>query len=73
MAIEATVLIIKTVQTSAFMATKIETILTGNVIHKFTRLQNNYPENEIKLVKERMGAGQLNFRYPSVVCLFGYI
>ena len=49
MAIEATVLIIKTVQTSAFMATKIETILTGKAIQKFTRLQNTYPENEMKL------------------------
>ena len=34
------------------MATKIETILTGNAIQKFTRFQNNNPENEIKLVKE---------------------
>ena len=31
------------------MDTKIET--TGNATQKFTRLQNNYPENEIKLGK----------------------
>ena len=55
------------------MTTKIETILTGNAIQKFTRFQNNNPENEINKIREKMAAGQLNFRYPSVVCLFGYI